>query len=98
VRGEFDEYFAPVLIAVSPFYRAMIDQTVNEFDCTVMTQTQPLCERANGRTHARRHAFQREKKLMLLRLNALGTRGFFAEMKELADAVPEFSKLAVTRN
>jgi hypothetical protein len=35
---------------------------------------------------------------MLLRLNALGTRSFFAEMEELADAVPKFCKLAVTRN
>jgi hypothetical protein len=98
VRREFNQHFAAVLIAVAAFHGAMIDETVQQFHCAVVPKTQPLRKRGDSRTSARRHAFQGEKKLVLLRLNPLRTGSLFAEVKELTNAVPKLGKLAVTRN
>ena len=98
VRGEFNQHFAAVLIAVAAFHGALIDETIHQFYRAVVAKTQPLRKRGDSRTSARRHAFHGEKKLVLLRLDPLRSGSFFAEVKELANAVPKLGKLAVTRN
>jgi len=63
-----------------------------ELDGGVMPNLQPLRERADGGLEFRRAAGDREKRLMLLRLDARCVRRSFAEIQETANFVAKVRK------
>ena len=98
VGGEFNKYFAMILVVVPAFHCPAFHQTIHEFSSAVMAKAKPVGKRLNSRTNSLRQSLDRKQKLMLLGFNALGSGRFLAEAKELTDATPEFRKLPVARN
>jgi hypothetical protein len=98
VRGEFNQYFATVLITGPAFHCPMFYQAIHKLYSAVMAKAKPVGKSRDGRTSTPRQSLDRKQKLMLLRFDALRSGGFFAEVQELTDAIPEFGELAVTRN
>jgi len=95
--SELDEDLAAVLVAVTPPYRAAGYQAIHEFHRAVMSQKQLLRESGYSRARAGGQAFDGKQKLMLVRFDALGASGFFAEMQELPNAAPELGELPKAR-
>jgi hypothetical protein len=95
--GEFDEHFATVIIAVTPPYGATRYEAIDEFHRAVMPQKQLPGQRGYSGACAAGQAFDGKEKLVLVRLDTFGTRGFFAEMEELPDTTAEFGELTKTR-
>jgi hypothetical protein len=60
-----------------------------------MTDLQTLGQDANGRTLPFRQSLQCEKHLMLLGLDARGSRFIFAEGEEPSDLVAQFGKRSI---
>lgn len=75
-----------------PLQQPTIGKAVGEFDNRVMTDMQPPGKIGNRRRKIRRQAFQGKQQLVLLRLNACSLGGFFAEVKERSDLMPEFGE------
>jgi len=74
--------FVPGSLDVTAFFEA-----VDQFDGAVVLDGEAFGERANGGEFAVVHAADREKQLILLRLQTLGVGRFVAFPQELADAV-----------
>jgi hypothetical protein len=85
-----------ILIAVASRHRSLLHETVNQFHHAVMAKAEPVREGCDRGAGFFGQAFDGEEKLVLLRFNVTGASGFFAEVQELADAVTEFRKLAIT--
>jgi len=95
--SEFYQHFTTVLVTLPSYHRSMFHEAVDYFNRAVMAQAKPLRNRPDVGTGSRRQSFDGEQHLVLLRFNALGTSGFFAYVKELADAMTELGKLAISR-
>jgi hypothetical protein len=89
MRSQLDQDFAPVVLAVAAQNSATFDQTIDQFHCAVMAETQTFRQSFDCRTSASRQTFQGQQKLVLLRLNAVQARRLFAELQKLADMMPE---------
>jgi hypothetical protein len=92
MRSEFDQHFAPILFARAALNGATFRKPVDEFDSTVVTQTEAIRNGTDCRSRTRWKTFDGKHQLMLLRLNAVPARGLFTKSQELAYAVPEFGK------
>ena len=98
VRGEFNKYFAMVLIVVPAFHCPVFHETIHEFYSAVMMKAKPVGKRRDGRANSFRQSLDRKQKLMLLGFDALESGCFLAEAKKLTDATPKFRELPVARN
>ena len=61
IRGQFDQHFAAILLAVPAHDGAPFHQAVNELDCAVMPQQETRGKRGDGGTSALRQAFYSEQ-------------------------------------
>jgi hypothetical protein len=84
---EPEHYLSLVAFAGKAPNEAALDHPTHQLDRTVVSDHQALGNGADGRRT--REALQREKELMLLRLNACGTGGRFTEVEEAADQEPD---------
>jgi hypothetical protein len=75
----------------------MFHEAIDYLNCAVMAQAKPLRKRPDGGTSSLGQSFDGEQDLVLMRFDALKPSGFFAEVQELADAIAELSKLAISR-
>src|SRR5665213_3351977 len=98
MRGKFYQYFTTILFAVSAYHPSMLHEAVDQLHRAVMTKAKSLRKRTHCGTSSLGQSFDGEQDLMLLRFDPLGPGCFFAHMQELADAVSEFSKLAIARS
>jgi hypothetical protein len=97
VRRQFNQYLTMVLITRAASHCPVFHQAIHQLHRAVMAQAKPLGKRRDAWPSSRRQPFDGEKNLMLLWFEAYGSRGFFAEMQELANPIPEFRKLAISR-
>ena len=94
-RGQANEDFAAILGGGFADDGAVIGQAIDQLDRAVMTNLKAIGEFGNGRELSRRQAFDREEELMLLRLDSMGSGGFFAIAEEFPDLVAEFGQRAI---
>jgi hypothetical protein len=70
-------------------------QPIYQFDRGVMSQGETIRQLANGRLGTIGQAFQRQQRLVLLRLDAMLSGLYLAELKEMPELVPELSQLLI---
>ncbi len=83
------QHFASVLRSPFALHKAAGFQAVYQFDGTVMLDLQPLGDFRDLGSHVRRQSLEREKELVLARLQSRVTRCSFAKPQEPANLVPE---------
>lgn len=96
-RSEADPHFPLIVRARPPRDRARAFEPVDQFDGAVMPNEQPGGNLPDRRPSAIGQALNRQKQLMLLRLDAVLLCGRFAEVKELSNLPAEFGNVTVLR-
>jgi hypothetical protein len=85
-----------ILIAVASLYCSLLHEAIDQLHGGVMAMTKPVREGRHRGASSFRQTLDSEEKLVLLRLDVTGASGLFTEVEELADAVTEFRKLAIS--
>src|SRR5437868_14948209 len=87
-RSQRHQYLAPITARPVALYEPVCRQTVHQLDRAVMLDLQALGQFTDPWANIPGQAFQRQKQLVLTRLQACPARGLLAETKETADLVP----------
>jgi hypothetical protein len=90
-REPYEHAPAVALASNSPDEAAGL-HAIDELDGAVVLDLQTLRQETDGRLPTFRHAFEGEKKLVLLRLKARRTRGSFAEAHEPAELIAKLGQ------
>lgn len=88
-EGQIDDDFPPVGVALATNHESALSETVDETDYRVVSEQQAPGKRPNGRPLALRQPFQREKDLVLLRLDSEGACPLLAEDQKETELMPE---------
>lgn len=94
-RGQPDQNFALIVASRVARHSTALGQAVDQLQRAVRSDLQPLGQFSDGRQLAFRQALYREKKLVLLRLDSAGARGFLAIAQEAADLVAQLGERPV---
>jgi len=86
-RCDAQEDLSAIRHTAAPLHEASIDRALRELDGAIVVKLQAFRNRADGSSSARRHPFESEQKLVLLRLDVRGPGGRLAEVQETADDV-----------
>ena len=70
-------------------------EPVYQLDGGVMAQREPVGQLGDGRVRAGREPFERQQRLMLLRLDSMSPCLHFAEVEKLAKLAPEIGELLI---
>jgi hypothetical protein len=97
VCSKLDEHFTTIFNAMSTRYCSLLDKPVNQLNRAVMSQAQSLRKSPDCRAASLRKPFNGQEDLVLLWLDSLRPRSFFAQVQKLADAIAEFGELPVSR-
>ena len=94
-RGLADPHLAAVRCAFLPgdHFRGL--HTIDQFHSAVVLNEESRRNLADGRLHAVGQAVDQEEELVLLRLDAVGFGGDFAEVDEAADLPAELGEVTV---
>jgi hypothetical protein len=96
MRGKFYEHFPAVFLTVPTRDRSAIHEAIDQFNGTVMAQTEPFRKRPDGRTAPLRQSFYGQEDLVLMWFDALRSGRFLAQVLEVANAIAELRKLPVS--
>ena len=89
--------FAAVRAATDSLEQSVKLHAVHQLDGAVMLDLQALGKHAHGSFLRARQSLNRQQGLMLLRLDAGGTRGLLAEIHEPPDLVAKFRQRLVIK-
>lgn len=92
LRRQMKMDFTSIARTLDASNRPTFHHPVREFHSAVMPDLQPVCNFPDGRLPALRQPLDGEQKLVLVGLQSVFPRGFFAESQEPADLMPEFGK------
>ena len=90
VARDAQQNFATVRAATDSVEQSMNFHAIHQLDGAVMLDLQPLGEHANGGLLRAWQPLNRKQGLMLLGLDAGGTRGLLAEIHETPNLVAKF--------
>jgi hypothetical protein len=88
--GETHQHLAVVLWRALPAHQAAPRHPIHHLDSAVVAQEQPLGQASDGHALPAGDSTQRQQQLMLLRLEANGSRSGFAKVQETPELVAEF--------
>ncbi|OJY76113.1 MAG: hypothetical protein BGP12_00985 [Rhodospirillales bacterium 70-18] len=95
--GEVEQHAALVGRVGAAGHQAGFGETVGQFGGAVVTDAQPLSQRADCGRAARWQSFELQQCLVLARREAGGARLTLAEIQEAADEIAEFRQRLVIR-
>jgi hypothetical protein len=95
LRSQADEYFPMIVYPGLTKDSSGFLQSIDQVHRAVMFNLQTPRKLADGGTLAFGQTLDRQQKLMLLRLDAVGSRGVLAEAQKTAHLMAEFGKPAI---
>jgi hypothetical protein len=93
--GKRQHHFAPVCAISRPSNESLPLEAIHQLHGAVMLNLKPFCEYPNSRLLLGRQSFNREKCLVLVRLDSRLARRLLAKIQESPDFVPEIRERTV---
>ena len=87
--GQCEEHLTAIFRVAPPLHETLFFKPVDEFDGGVMNDLKTAGDFSDAGGNVRRHAFDGQQQLVLLRFNAGFARRTFAESNELPNVVTE---------